>query len=71
MKINDEAASVGAEDGTVFVDRPGGVTIAFTPEAAMVTSDRLLAAGAEAHGQQVLAARPARERYDLPPPKAG
>lgn len=63
-KVSDEASWVGAEEGDVIVEGPGGVSITFTPEAAMTTSDRLLAAAAEAHGQRLLAKQPPRDRND-------
>lgn len=49
----DEPSTVEAEDGKVVVDGPDGVDVKLTPAAAIETSDRLLSAGAEAHGQQL------------------
>lgn len=46
-------SKVSAEDGEVVVDGPNGFALSFTPEAAIETSDRLLAAATEAKGQQV------------------
>ncbi len=52
-KVHDEPSKVAAEDGTVIVDGPDGVAVSLTPEAAIETSDRLLEAGAHAHGQNL------------------
>jgi len=44
-------ADVEAQDGEVCVEGPGGIKYSFTPDAAMQTSDRLLAGGMMAQGQ--------------------
>ena len=56
----DEPRDVAAEKGQVLVDGPDGVSISFTPGAALETSDRLLAAGTTAHGQAIIAEQPSR-----------
>ena len=50
-KTHDEASSVAAEEGVVFVDGPDGVAVALTPSAAADTSDRLLHAANQAQEQ--------------------
>jgi hypothetical protein len=62
--LYDEATKVTAEHGKVILDGPDGVDVALTPEAALETSDRLLAAGAMARGQQVTEAREAEARAE-------
>lgn len=52
-KTHDTPSEVGAEDGHVIVDGPDGVAVTLTPAAAVETSDRLLAAGVTAHGQNL------------------
>ncbi|HVF94450.1 MAG TPA: hypothetical protein VM900_09065 [Sphingomonas sp.] len=52
-KTYDEASSVGAEEGNVYVDGPDGVAVAMTPGAAAETSDRLLHAANMAQGQRI------------------
>lgn len=52
-KTYNEPSEVEAKDGEVLVDGPDGIDVKLTPGAAIETSDRLLAAGAEAHGQQL------------------
>lgn len=62
-KAHDLAADVKADEGDVQVDGPGGLSYAFTPEAAELTSDRLMAGAAEAKGQRMqegLSRRPRR-----------
>ena len=44
-------AHVDAQDGEVCVEGPGGIKYSFTPDAALETSDRLLAGGMMAKGQ--------------------
>lgn len=51
----DEPSEVEAEDGEVIVDGPGGVAVAFTPKAAIETSERLFRGGVKAQGQKVAA----------------
>ena len=46
----------------MYVDGPDGVAVPMTPEAAAETSDRLLAASAQAMGQQLEARRLKGER---------
>ena len=50
----NEPSDVTAQDGRVLVNGPDHVDIAFTPEAAEVTSDRLLHGVAKALGQRRL-----------------
>jgi hypothetical protein len=52
-KIWDEASEVAAEEGEVIVDGPNGVAVSLTPDAALETSERLLAGGLAARGQQI------------------
>ena len=49
-----EPSQVAAEAGRVLVDGPDGIDVALTPEAAAITSDRLLEQAAKAAGQQRL-----------------
>ena len=48
----DQASDVGAEEGHVTVDGPGGVVVTLTPDAALETSDRLRNAGMAANDQR-------------------
>ncbi len=54
--MEDKAAAIPAEvraqEGDVRVKGPGGIEYAFTPDAAIETSDRLLQGGMEAAGQR-------------------
>ena len=50
-------AEVRAEEGEVLVKGPGGISYAFTPEAAAETSDRLFDGAAQARGQELLLKR--------------
>ena len=50
--VYKNASDVSAEDGIVNVDGPDGVDVGLTPEAALETSDRLLAGASEAAGQR-------------------
>jgi hypothetical protein len=52
-EIYDEPSQVDAKDGVVSVDGPDGVDINLTPDAALETSDRLLASATKAQGQKV------------------
>lgn len=51
-KTYDTPSEVAADDGAVVVDGPDGVAVTLTPEAAEVTSDRLMDKAAEAAGQR-------------------
>ncbi len=62
MKTHDKSSNVEAEDGEVFIDGPGGVAYAMTPEAAADTSDKLLHGSAKAAGQRVEQDRVAEEK---------
>ena len=53
QKIYDEPSKVDAEDGVVSVDGPDGVDVSLTPDAARITSDRLLDEAMKAQGQQI------------------
>jgi len=59
VQPHDTPSEVTAEAGEVLVDGPGGVALAFTPQAAEETSHRLRrgAADARAQRQQRQAAR--------------
>ena len=48
-------SDVTADHGSVVIDGPDGVAVSMTPDAALETSERLLRAGLEAHGQNVAA----------------
>ncbi len=52
MKPYDQPSEVSAEDGEVQLDGPDGVAIAFTPEAAEETSQRLLLGAMAGHAQR-------------------
>ena len=52
-KVYDTPSEVEAEDGNVVVDGPDGVAVTLLPEAAIETSERLLAKGTQAHGQRI------------------
>lgn len=52
-EAHDTPAEVTASEGDVNVEGPGGISYAFTPDAAVETSDRLLVKAAEARGQQI------------------
>ena len=64
-KVHDEPSSVEAVDGEVEVNGPDGVAVSLTPDAAAETSDRLLAAAAQAEGQRVEERRQSEERKGL------
>ena len=51
-EIYDEPSKVAAKDGVVKVDGPDSVDVSLTPDAALETSDRLLAGAATAQGQK-------------------
>jgi hypothetical protein len=48
----NQPSSVVAEDGRVLLDRPDGVDVAITPDAAVETAERLTDAAALAAGQR-------------------
>ena len=50
--VYEDASDVSAKDGVVNVEGPDGVDVGLTPEAALETSDRLLAGASEAAGQR-------------------
>jgi hypothetical protein len=52
-KVYDEPTRIDAEDGKVILDGPDGVAVLMTPDAALETSDRLLAGATQAMGQKV------------------
>ena len=52
-KTYDEPSVVTAEDGDVSLDGPDGVDVKMTPDAAIETSDRMLAEAARAQGQRI------------------
>jgi hypothetical protein len=51
-EVYDEPSDVRAVDGNVEVNGPDAVDIAFTPEAAEETSERLLGQAFKARGQR-------------------
>ena len=51
-EIYEEPSKVKAIDGNVEVDGPDAVDVAFTPEAAEDTSERLLGQAFKARGQR-------------------
>jgi hypothetical protein len=53
-KTYDEPSSVKAKDGDVILDGPDGVDVKLTPDAAVETSDRMLAEAARAQGQRIV-----------------
>jgi hypothetical protein len=59
----DEPSNVAADRGEVLVDGPDGVAVSLTPEAAMVTADRLVEGAAAAAGQRHNAKTKPIERY--------
>ncbi len=61
-KIYDTPSEVTVENGNVAVEGPDGVGVVLTPEAALITSDRLLDGATEAHGQRVREAEAEAER---------
>lgn len=52
MQPHDQPSEVNAVDGEVQLDGPDGLAIAFTPEAAEETSQRLLLGAMAAHAQR-------------------
>lgn len=56
-EVHESPCGVAAEGGDVFVDGPGNIAFAMTPDAAAETSDRLLQGAGEAQGQRVEIAR--------------
>jgi hypothetical protein len=52
IQPHNQPSDVSAEEGEVQVDGPDGVAIAFTPEAAEETSQRLLLGAMAAHAQR-------------------
>jgi len=53
-KTYDHPSEVTAKDGDVVVDGPDGVDVKLSPDAAIETSDRLLATATKAQGQRVM-----------------
>lgn len=51
-EVYSQAGDVTAEDGVVHWDGPDGVDVGLTPDAAFVTSDRLMHSATEAAGQR-------------------
>lgn len=52
IKAHDQPSDVSAEDGEVQLDGPDGLAVAFTPEAAEETSERLLTGAMAAFAQR-------------------
>jgi hypothetical protein len=61
-QVYAEPSEVRAVDGTVEVEGPGTIDIAFTPEAAEETSERLLAEAFKARGQRRMKLHPHQPR---------
>ena len=53
-KTYTHPSTVTAKDGDVVVDGPDGVDVKLSPDAAIETSDRLLATATKAQGQRVM-----------------
>jgi hypothetical protein len=53
-EVYDQPSEVKAVDGNVVVDGPDAVDVAFTPDAAEETSERLLGQAFKARGQRRL-----------------
>ena len=73
-KVYDEPTRVEANDGKVVLDGPDGVDVLMTPDAALETSDRLLAGATQAMGQRVRSedlrrAQAARDEWKKAPPE--
>ncbi|MGE5722672.1 MAG: hypothetical protein ACM3YM_09440 [Sphingomonadales bacterium] len=51
--VPHEPGKVSAENGRVVIRCPSGATVIFTPDAAVITSDRLLRAGLIAKRQEI------------------
>lgn len=62
-QIHDTPSDVEAEAGVVMMNGPDGVAVSLTPEAAIETGSRLIDAGAEAHGKDLLQ----RKEGEMPP----
>lgn len=52
IQPHDQPSEVSAEEGEVQVDGPDGLAVAFTPEAAEETSQRLLLGAMAAQAQR-------------------
>jgi hypothetical protein len=50
--LHDEPSKISVEDGHVVIRCPEGQTFTFTPDAAVITSDRLFRAGLVAKRQE-------------------
>ena len=61
-EVYDEPSDVSAVDGTVRMNGPDALDIAFTPEAAEETSDRLSEEAIRARGQRRLSRMPHRPK---------
>jgi hypothetical protein len=51
-RVLDKPSDISAEDGRVVIHCPEGQTFTFTPDAAVITSDRLLRASLVAKRQE-------------------
>jgi hypothetical protein len=52
-EVHKEPSDVSVEDGHVVIHCPEGQTFTFTPDAAVITSDRLLQAGLQAKRNEI------------------
>lgn len=59
---SDKPLKVKAEGGEVMLDGPDGLVASLTPDAAAISSDRLLEAAGEAQGQRMAAEARRSER---------
>ena len=61
-EVYDQPSETEAVKGNVAVMGPDGVSVVFTPDAALETSDRLLNTAVEARGQSLDVERVQKER---------
>lgn len=53
--VYDVPSNISSEEGIVFMEGPGNLAVAFTPEAAVRTGERLISEAADAFGKQLIA----------------
>jgi hypothetical protein len=51
-ELHSIPTEVAVEDGKVLLDGPGGIDLVMTPDAAIVTGERLIDGGLRAAGQE-------------------